>query len=106
MSSYDARLGLPDQPQLPLPVRVITDGSSITLHMGDALIADWTVDRVSITREERGFRIVADGEDLIVDVAEPNRFALEVGLIDPPPAGGAGTRRRRKRRSAIQAAEG
>ncbi len=85
MSSYDAKLGLPEQPQLPLPVRVVTTGDNITLHVGDALIADWPLERVSITREERGFRIVADGEDLIVDITEANRFALEMGITDVRP---------------------
>ena len=74
---------MPEQPQLPLPVRVVTTGSNITLHVGDAQIADWPLDRVSITREKRGFRIVADGEDLIVDVTESNQFAREMGVTDP-----------------------
>lgn len=98
MSSYDARLGLPEQPQLPLPVRVVTTGDSLTLHVGDALIADWPLERVSITREKRGFRIVADGEDLIVDITEANRFALEMGITDADPVetlSGRGWHRRR-----------
>ncbi|MFP3880867.1 MAG: hypothetical protein ACLFRT_10520 [Actinomycetota bacterium] len=82
MSSYDARLGLPEQPQLPLPVRLVTTGDNITLHVGDTLIADWPLERISITREKRGFRIMADGEDLIVDVTEANRFAMEMGITD------------------------
>lgn len=86
MSSYDARLGLPEQPQLPLPVRLVTTGNNITLHVGDALIADWPLERVSITREERGFRIVADGEDLIVDITEAHRFAMEMGISNTVPA--------------------
>ncbi len=85
MSSYDARLGLPEQPQLPLPVRLVTTRDTITLHVGDALIADWPLERVSITREKRGFRIVADGEDLIVDMTEAHRFAMEMGLTDADP---------------------
>lgn len=85
MSSYDAKLGLPEQPQLPLPVRVVTTGNNITLHVGDALIADWPMERVSITREKRGFRIVADGEDLIVDITEANQFAMEMGITDTGP---------------------
>lgn len=86
MSSYDAKLGLPEQLQLPLPVRVVTTGGSIALYVGETLIAEWPLERVSITREQRGFRIVADGEDLIVDITEPNRFALEVGITDSDPA--------------------
>lgn len=98
MSSYDAKLGLPEQPQLPLPVRVVTTGDNITLHVGDALIADWPLERVSITREKRGFRIVADGEDLIVDITEANRFATEMGITDADPVetlSGPSWRRRR-----------
>lgn len=98
MSSYDARLGLPEQPQLPLPVRLVTTGDSITLHVGNALIADWPLDRVAITREKRGFRIVADGEDLIVDITDANRFAMEMGITDTSPVetlpGQGGHRRR------------
>lgn len=98
MSSYDARLGLPEQPQLPLPVRLVTTGESITLHVGDTLIADWPLERVSITREKRGFRIVADGEDLIVDITEATRFAMELGISDTDPvrslSGEGGNRRR------------
>lgn len=97
MSSYDARLGLPEQPQLPLPVRLVTTDANITLHVGDALVADWPLDRISITREKRGFRIVADGEDLIVDITEANRFAMEMGITDTGPvetlAGQGGHRR-------------
>ena len=100
MSSYDARLGLPEQPQLPLPVRLVTTGDNITLHVGDALIADWPLERVSITREERGFRIVADGEDLIVDITEANRFAMEMGITDASPVETVSRHGRHRRRAA------
>lgn len=102
MSSYDARLGLPEQPQLPLPVRLVTTGDSITLHVGNTLIADWPLDQVAITREKRGFRIVADGEDLIVDITEANRFALEMGIDTSPVetlSGRGGHRRRAAQRT-------
>ncbi len=100
MSSYDARLGLPEQPQLPLPVRLVTTGDNITLHVGNALIADWPLERVTITREERGFRIVADGEDLIVDITEANRFAMEMGITDTDPVETLSGQRGRRRQAA------
>lgn len=86
MSSYDARLGLPHHPRLPLPVQVETTNSNISVTLGDTPIADWVIDRVSITREKRGFRIIADEEDLLIEVTEADRFALDVGIAQPQPA--------------------
>jgi len=99
MSSYDARLGLPEQPQLPLPVRLVTTEDNITLHVGNAVIADWPLDRVAITWEKRGFRLVADGEDLIVDITEADRFAMEMGITDTSPVETLSSRGRHRRRA-------
>jgi hypothetical protein len=84
MSSYDARLGLPDQTRLPLHVKIdVTDGT-ISLSVGRATVAEWQLDAVVIKPDPRGFKISADGEELLVAIAQPNRFAHELGVDLPP----------------------
>lgn len=85
MSSFDGRLGLPGQPRLPLRVEIDVNGAGITLSAGGSRVADWRLDEVAITRHSDGFHITADDEELIVSVADPNRFALEIGVTEPRP---------------------
>jgi hypothetical protein len=90
MSSYEARLGLPDQPRLPLGVTVDVTGTYIRLSAGGTKVAEWDLDDITVTQHAMRFLIIAEGEELIISVAEADAFAMELGLPRHPNRGRMG----------------
>ncbi|HUF15379.1 MAG TPA: hypothetical protein VMQ46_05790 [Acidimicrobiia bacterium] len=84
MSSFDGRLGLPGQPRLPFRVEIDVSGASMTLTAGGTWVADWRLDEAAIARHADGFHVTADDEELIISVADPTQFALELGISEQP----------------------
>lgn len=80
MSSYDARLKLNGESGLPLGVEVdLTDGR-LKVRSGRRELADWKVDQIRVSALQDGFHVRAEGEEVILNVTDDARFAIELGL--------------------------
>jgi len=80
MSSYDARLRLNGESGLPLGVEVdLTDGR-MKVRSGRRELADWEVDQIRVSALQDGFHVRAEGEEVILNVSDDARFAIELGL--------------------------
>jgi len=82
VSSFDARLRLPGQAKLPLGVVVDISHERITLTSGDRKVAGWLIEDVDIASRSDGFHIRVDNEELVLNVTDPAKFAIELGIAE------------------------
>ncbi|MDX1469274.1 MAG: hypothetical protein R3258_08025 [Acidimicrobiia bacterium] len=91
MSVYTARLYLPDQTKLPLNVQVDVTDELLVLKSGDQEVADWPIESLAVVKRSDGFHITVDGEEMLLDVGDPGRFALEMGVFEEDLRGSNGS---------------
>jgi len=80
MATYDARLRLDWTNEPPISVLIDVTDERITLKSGDNDIADWALSEIRISPMPDGFHIRAEGEEVVLDVTDDARFALDLGL--------------------------
>lgn len=85
MSSFNARLRLPGQSRIPLGVEVDVTDERITLTSGEREVAKWSLEKIDVSHLSDGFHITVDGEEVVLSVVEPARFASELGVVAPAP---------------------
>jgi hypothetical protein len=86
MSSFSARLRMPGRSRLPLGVEVDISHDRITLTAGDRMVAGWSLGEIEVVTLSDGFHIKVDGEEIVLDVADPTRFATELGVGEERPS--------------------
>jgi hypothetical protein len=79
MTSFDARLRVLGQTGLPLGVEVDLTGERMILTSGGKRLADWYLEEIHIFPTASGYRIDAEGEEVILNVTDRERFAVEIG---------------------------
>jgi len=85
MTASDARLRLNWTDDEPIEVMIDLTEDRITMRSGDVEVADWSLDDVRVSPHLDGFHIKAEGEEIILDVTDDARFALDLGLRNAPP---------------------
>lgn len=86
MSSYEALLRVQGTEEAPISVLIdITDDRRIVVSAGDVEVGDWSREEVRVSAELDGFHLRAEGEELLLDVTEDARFALDLGMRNAPP---------------------
>ncbi len=81
MSSFDARLRLPGHSRIPLGVEVDITDERMTLTTGEKRLGEWPLGEVDIAAMSDGFHIKLDGEEVILSVADIDRFESELGSV-------------------------
>jgi len=79
MTSFDARLRLIGQSGFPLAVEVDLTGERMTVSAGQNRLAYWELEDIRILSLPDGFHIKAEGEEIILNVSDKERFVSEVG---------------------------
>jgi hypothetical protein len=85
MSAYDAQLRLSGTDDAPISVVIDLTDERIAMTAGDIEVGDWARDQVRVSAMPDGFHVRAEGEELILDVTDDARFALDLGLRNAPP---------------------
>jgi hypothetical protein len=85
MGAYEARLRMLDDTEPPLGVEVDLTDERLTLRAGDTEVADWSLNEIRVSALMDGFHVRAEGEEVILDVTEDARFALDLGLRNAHP---------------------
>lgn len=86
MSSFDARLRMYGDAGPPLNVVVEITDSHLHLRAGQSEVANWPLPEIRVNALEDGFHVRAEGEDVVLEVDEDARFAVELGLRNAHPA--------------------
>ncbi|HWB90157.1 MAG TPA: hypothetical protein VG872_13255 [Acidimicrobiia bacterium] len=79
MTSFDARLRMVGESGFPLGVEVDLTGERMVLSADGKQLADWSLEEIRIFPTPSGFRIDAEGEAVILNVTDGDRFAAEIG---------------------------
>jgi hypothetical protein len=77
MTSFDARLRVVGERGFPLGVEIDLTGERMVLTAGGKELADWDLDEIRIAPTPTGFRIDAEGETVILNVTDTERFTRE-----------------------------
>jgi hypothetical protein len=70
------------QQGLPLGVEVDLTGDRMTVTAGSSQVANWALEEIRVLSLPDGFHIKAEGEEVILNVDDKSRFAIEVGLTN------------------------
>ncbi len=70
------------------PLNVLIEVSADHLHLrtGETEVADWPISEIRVSALEDGFHVRAEGEDVVLEVEDDARFAIELGLRNAHPA--------------------
>jgi hypothetical protein len=85
MTAYDARLRIDRTEGAPISVLIDLTDDRLTMTSGEIEVADWARNEIRISALPDGFHVRAEGEEIILDVTDDARFALDLGLRNAPP---------------------
>lgn len=85
MSSFEAELSIIGQSAPAMGVEIDLDEEKMRIRAGEVEVADWNLGDISIAALLDGFHVHAEGEEVLLDVVEDGRFAVELGLRSAHP---------------------
>jgi hypothetical protein len=85
MSVYDAQLRVGGSDEAPISVMIDLSDDRVSMWSGEIEVGDWARSEVRISALPDGFHLRAEGDEVILDVRDDARFALELGLRNAPP---------------------
>jgi hypothetical protein len=86
MSAFEGRLRLTGDDAPPVGVEIDLTDERMRVHAGDVEVADWSLSDIRVSALTDGFHVRAEGEEVVLDVIEDGRFAIELGLRSAHPA--------------------
>lgn len=85
MSSFEAELSIVGRTEPAMGVEIDLNEEKMRIRAGDVEVADWNLDEIRISALVDGFHVRAEGEEILLDVIEDGRFAVELGLRSAHP---------------------
>jgi hypothetical protein len=85
MAAYEATLRMQGVKDAPIHVVIDLSDDRLTMTAGDVEVADWQRDEIRISALQDGFHVRAEGEEVVLDVTDDARFAIELGLRQAHP---------------------
>jgi hypothetical protein len=85
MAAYDGKLRINGEIDQPMDVTIDLTGDRMKVTAGDVEVADWSRDEFRVRALTDGFHVRAEGEEVVLDVREDARFAIELGLKSAHP---------------------
>lgn len=79
MTAFDGRLRVIGQTGFPLGVEVDLTTDRMVVSTDGSNIADWSLNDIRITPTASGFRIEAEGEEVILNVTDTEAFTNAIG---------------------------
>jgi hypothetical protein len=85
MASYDAKLRIEGAEEPPINVVIDLTDDRLVVKAGDMELADWQRDEIRIAAQLDGFHVLAEGEEVVLDIRDDARFAVELGFRQAHP---------------------
>jgi hypothetical protein len=86
MSTFEGRLRVEGEGGPDLGVAIDLDGERMKVVAGEVEIADWSLDEIRVAALTDGFHVRAEGEEVVLEVNDDGRFAIDLGLRTAHPA--------------------
>jgi len=84
LADFEGVLRTPTERDTAIRVVIDLNGERLRLRSGDTAIADWSLDEIRVNALSDGFHIKAEGEEIILDLAQDAEFAVALGLGSAP----------------------
>ena len=84
MADYEAVLRTATDRDVAIRVTIDLTEERLRVLAGDSEIADWGLDEVRINALADGFHVKAEGEEIILNLAEDAKFAVALGIGSAP----------------------
>ncbi|MGF1618454.1 MAG: hypothetical protein ACFCU2_11720 [Acidimicrobiia bacterium] len=85
MAEYDGKLRIDGEPDQPMNVTIDLTGDRMKVMAGEVEVADWSREEFRVRALTDGFHVRAEGEEVVLDIREDARFAIELGLKSAHP---------------------
>lgn len=85
MAEYDGLLRIDGETAQPMNVTIDLTGDRMKVMAGEIEVADWSRDEFRVRALTDGFHVRAEGEEVVFDIREDARFAIELGLKSAHP---------------------
>lgn len=85
MSAYEAWLRVSGEDEPPIGVEIDLNDERLKVKAGDIEVGNWSREEIRISALVDGFHLRAEGEEIILDVTDDARFALDLGLRNAHP---------------------
>lgn len=80
MTSFDARLRILSEPGMPLGVEIDLTNDRMVITSGGESIGDWPMGQIEVVAHSDGFHLMAEGEEVVLNVTDDARFKRELGI--------------------------
>ncbi|CAN5741242.1 hypothetical protein BH23ACT4_BH23ACT4_08800 [soil metagenome] len=85
MAEFDGLLRIDGEADRPMNVTIDLTGDRMKVTAGDVEVADWSRDEFRVRALSDGFHVRAEGEEVVLNVRDDARFAIELGLKSAHP---------------------
>jgi hypothetical protein len=83
---YSGILRMPTEPNDPgLPVTIDVDDVEMAISAEVGELGRWPKETVAVVAREDAFHVLAEGEQILLDVERDAEFAVDMGLTTAPP---------------------
>ena len=86
MSAFEGQLRLAGDDAPPVGVEIDLTDERMRVRSGEVEVANWSLRDIRVSALADGFHVRAEGEEVVLDVIEDGRFAIELGLKSAHPA--------------------
>ncbi len=85
MAAFEGKLRVQGDVDPPISVEIDLDDERMRISAGEVEIGEWGLEELRISAMLDGFHVRVAGEEMILDVEDDGRFALDLGLKTAPP---------------------
>lgn len=85
MAHYDAKLRMEGTEEPPIHVVVDLTDDRMVVMAGEVEVADWSREEIRISALLDGFHVRAEGEEVVLDIRDDARFAVDLGIRQAHP---------------------
>lgn len=86
MSEFQGMLRMGEHSDPPVNVTIDLTEDRMRVTAGEVEVADWGREEFRIQALIDGFHVRAEGEEVVLDISDDARFAIELGLRSAHPA--------------------
>ena len=84
MPGFAGVLRTPTERDTEIQIDIDLTSDRLRLRSGDTEIADWSLDEIRVNARPDGFHVLAEGEEIILDLTDDAEFAVALGLKSAP----------------------
>lgn len=86
VANYEGSLRIEGDGEPPIRVDIDLDDERIRLAAGEVELGDWALSEIRVDAMTDGFHVRVEGQEIVIEVEEDGRFALDLGLTTGHPA--------------------